>query len=160
MFDRSSHSNSSCAYTGKFGLVSHGLMSSQKRALLLIAKALQQIGNGIKFDESNYMSCLNSLVDSHHKPLVEYLSEIESSPAPQLDEERDPTVSSMALQNILLRIPIYAPDLQKELRFESNEENDLGQFENKQSCQLFRFLQRWTFFSNERETSETSGMSY
>jgi hypothetical protein len=122
----------------RFRLIDHGLLTTQKRGLLMIAKVLQQIANGIEFGEGfrfdvtnqryvlhfiptdHYLAPLNSLIASHHHQLVSFLSALigTADTNPPLLVEKP--FNRSAVKAIMMRAPVYADDLLIAMEFGAN----------------------------------------
>ncbi len=94
----------------RFSLIDYALLPSQKRGLLMIAKALQQVANGVLFESTHFMFRLNGLIASHNRHLIDCVSGIAQSShdAPLHQEHRD---DGTALAKLLGRVPVYATQL-------------------------------------------------
>ena len=131
----------------KFRLVNFNLMAAQKRGLLMVAKIMQQIANGIAFDESCPQACMNPMIVTHHQMLMSYLNSIsttsEAAPVPRFDL---PENYHDNLRALLSRFPVYADDIMPMLEFGS----DALAFRPNNSPSAVRFPLSDAFFAETR----------
>ncbi len=145
----------------RFHLIDHGLLPTQRRGLLMIAKVLQQIANGIEFESDHFLSVLNPLIVENHKLLIEFLSGLITADAPPILQSQKP-LNVQALRQFLLRVPVYADDALINMQHGSNAMvfagSNLGAVRFRL---LFRFsLKRQSrFLSDEDETDSMDDSS-
>ena len=104
----------------KFGLYDGSILPTERRALLMIAKVLQQISNGILVDEDHDLYPLNGLIATHSRPLNSFVDSIASLKSfPDCATNVDDPVGSM--QAVITRLPLYMDEIIAGLKPASGE---------------------------------------
>jgi hypothetical protein len=89
----------------KFGLVPIKLHKVQLRGLLLVAKVMQQIANGVTYTEGSALFALNGFVMEQHKALRDTIVSVSQLDPPDLQDSC--TGRLPALQKVLAHWPKY-----------------------------------------------------
>jgi hypothetical protein len=89
----------------KFGLVPIKLHKVQLRGLLLVAKVMQQIANGVAYTEGSVLFALNGFVMEQHKALRDTIVSVSQFDPPELQDSC--TGRLPALQKVLAHWPKY-----------------------------------------------------
>lgn len=139
----------------RFGVLDFSVLQSQRRALLNVAKLLQQVANNIPFEASHSLVSLNPFVVSRGEMLRKHLKTLTTMELPTLSDETDADAFGM----IAMRLPIYADTI-----IASINANSIPSFsDTSPRARLLRLLYRFSltrqpaFLEGADESSEDGG---